>query len=221
MRNAMRATLTFALGLLLTLSVGPCRLLADDARVAGGLSPNGKFEVVAVGIGDPKTREFTYEFQLRDAASKKALLKVCDPGYAEDLEAAVGPMNSEIGTLNSSVLWNSSSGAFAFNLRDSRRSRDTFVFVLKDGSWTTLLQEDPFPEVFKDLGVKEGNRCGFIDPLRWEKKEILVMKVSGDCSLPNLPTEVAGRWFEYEVKYRLSDPGTCAIKRTCLKDHNG
>jgi hypothetical protein len=213
--------LKIPLAFLGTLSMATQDMVASDARVSGGLSPDGKMEVVAVALKDPATPEITYEFALREVATKKVLTKIDAPIYAGTLQAAVGPMNEELGTKNSSVLWQPSSQAFAFNVRDSKRSRLTQVFALEAKSWKEVPLKDPSPEVFKDLGVTETDRCTLLDPLRWNADGTIVLMASGDCSLPNLPVGEQGRWFEYQVLYRLSDPDNCTIKQISLKDHNG
>jgi hypothetical protein len=187
-------------------------LCAGEARVFGGLSPDGKLEIVAVESKDTTTPEISFEFILREVASKKLLTKVSSPGYASGLRAAV---DNEFAK-NSAVLWHPASSAFAFNLRDTKRSRSTVVFAFAAGFWSSVDFKDPFPAVFKNLGIKEVDRCAFLDPLRWDTGDAIVMQASGDCMEP-----LRGRWFEYEVRYRLSEPGNVEIKQASLKDHNG
>lgn len=207
----------FRLGSIFLLCVLP--LAAEEARISGGLSPDGKFEIIVSDeIAKPEYAS-DHEFVLRDTQSKKKLMKISDAGYAHSIRQEID--SESLQHLNCAVLWNPSSTAFAFNLRDSKRSRSTSLFVLRDGSFKQVLLKDAFHLITKELGIAAVNRCYFEDPLRWEGKTTLILQSSGDCVLPNLPSDEAGRWFEYEVTFDLTDTKPPSIKRLSLKDHNG
>jgi hypothetical protein len=186
-------------------------LRGAEARLPGGLSPDGKLEVVATEKKNVEDFEPQYEFILRSSKAKKQILKVSDAGYARSLYVAV---DNEY-AVSSRVLWNADSTAFAFYLRDGKHSGSTIAFALRDSGWKEIPLKDPFPQIFEESGIKEVNRSAFINPLRWEGKNTLVLESSGDCALPDR------RWFEYEVKYDLFTPEKFSIKRTVLRDKNG
>lgn len=205
------------LGSIFLLCVLP--LAAEEARIPGGLSPDEKFEIVVSDEMAKPEHASDHEFVLRDILSKKKLMAVSGAGYAHSLRQEIDSENLQ--HPNCAVLWNPSSTAFAFNLRDTKRSRSTSVFVLRDGAFKQVLLKDAFPLIAKELGIAGVDRCYFEDPLRWEGKMSLIFRSSGDCVLPNLPHEEAGRWFEYEATFDLTNTKPPTIKRLSLKEHNG
>lgn len=194
-------------------------LAAEEARVPGGLSPDGKLEIiVSDGVANPDYRA-DHEFVLRDTVTKKKMLRVSAGGYAHSLKQEVDSGSAQ--HPNCSVLWNPNSTAFAFNLRDTKRSRSTSVFMLRSSMFGQVSHGDALPLITKELGVPGVDRCFFEDPLRWEAETRLVFRVSGDCVLPQIPRAEAGRWFEYEARFDLTQDKPLSIKRLVLKDHNG
>jgi hypothetical protein len=199
--------------------VGLMPLAAEDARIPGGLSPDGKFEIlVRDQTANPNNPE-DHEFVLVEVSTKQVLIQIAPGGYAHSLRLEIDSGNLEYP--NCGALWSPNSTAFAFNLRGTKRSRSTVVFVQKNGVFQKLELKEQLPSISKELGISGGDRCYFADPARWPNESTLVLKLSGDCVLPSLPREVAGRWFEYEATIDLTNTNPPSIKRLSLKDHNG
>ena len=193
-------------------------LAAEEARIPGGLSADGKYEVVVSDKSTSPDDSTDHEFVLRDNVSKKRILIVSAAVYAQSLKLEVD--SEHLQQPNCAVLWNPSSTAFAFNLRDTKRTRSTSVFVFRRGAFEQMVHKDAFPLIAKELGISGVERCSFEDPLRWDDETTLILRSSGDCVLPNSQTD-EGRWFEYEVTSDLTNAKPLSIKRLMLKVHNG
>jgi len=195
------------------------QLAAEEVCVPGGLSPDAKLEIVVTDEVTHPDVPYDHEFVLRDCVTRKTILWVSGGGYAHSLKQEIDSASLE--HPNCSALWNPDSTAFAFNIRDSKRARSTFVFMLRNGVFEQVRHEELLPLIVKELGVSGVNRCCFQDPLRWESGTSLVLRVSGDCILPQVLQNEAGRWFEYEARLDLTQAKSLSIKRVALKDHNG
>lgn len=193
-------------------------LEAEEATIPGGLSPDGKLGIVVRDKAATPEDSTTYEFVLCESQKRDMLAFISAAGYPHSLRLV---LDSEYQAAGCGALWNPTSTAVAFSLRDTKRSRSTTVFTSKNKVFERARLPDAFSLIKKELGITEVNRCYYESPLRWESASVLVLLVTGDCVLPGLPRSEAGRWFEYEVTIDLKGKAQPILKRVALKDHNG
>jgi hypothetical protein len=181
---------------------------AAEVVVAGGKSPDGKFEVMLSERAEPPA------CFVRCTRSHASLSNDYYGGYAFRLSAAANESNT-------SSLWNGSSTMVAIKQRGTKWSSEVTLLRLTNDRFVEIKLPELYPAVLKEIGVATIYRRAFTSPLRWINGSTLVLKLEGDCDLPGLKPEESRRWFEYEAIIDLANTNSPSIKRLALKDHNG
>lgn len=188
-----------------------------DARVKklpGGRSPNGQYEIVAVGGEDEHYDSHDYSINLRSTATGKDLAEFGLGGYLSFEDNLVDPTN---GIPNHRVLWRPDSKFAAIRSRGTRHSYSCVIADVTSPSAIGLVDEEMphyWDYISQTLNDKHG---GYVDedPLKWRSPNLLELKCWGTIGSYSASSDTYYYRFLYEVKHDENSSTSVAIRTVC------
>ena len=171
-------------------------LLADDsahATASGGLSPDGRYEVLI--YQDDSLQPSNYFYGVFDARRTRLLAKLSTDGgfcdYAGALKTSV-------------VVWNPTSTEFALLDHGTRHSMDLYVYRVASTHAVAISLPDYLGEALGRVGAKSCYATSVVGPIKWNETSL-------DCHLIFDASTEQGRSGFYETTFTLK-PGPAAGK---------
>jgi hypothetical protein len=158
---------------------------AEDALVAGGRSPEGRYEVriFQTNSRDPSD----YYYAVVDAHRQRVIKELAEGGgYSRYKGAAT----------TASVVWHGSGDYFALTDHGSRHSMELYLYAVNAREVTVIRTPDYFQNALGRVNATEGYLTSVVKPLKWTRDDLL-------CDLFFDATSQAEGRLSYKTKFTL------------------
>jgi hypothetical protein len=134
---------------------------AEDTLVAGGESPDGRYQLRIYKTDSRAPSDYFYG--VFDTQKRKVVKELAEGGGIANYEGA-----KEI----AKVLWHSSSRFFALTDHGTRHSVEMYIYAIRDTEVTLLEQPNYFQNALGRVDSTEGYMTVVVKPLQWKQDDL-------------------------------------------------